>query len=208
VASAIRREISSICKGRARVVAKATRSREITADKVTRPRRSRFRHDGRAQRNRHRADWLDQVGGEILVTEATLMSGKVTDAHRQLGDVMQSRHQAAMSYVQSKAEVRHPEEFTRKTDVRACLKRHRRMGRRRASRGDRARVALTRAGAPGRGDDEVTLRGRSADRRSEGGCAAQASRTYPAKDNEGFSGHSEKCAGHVERLHGQTMDKC
>ena len=46
-----------------------------------------------------------EVGGEILVTEATLMPGKGhLTLTGKLGDVMQESAQAAMSYVRSKAE--------------------------------------------------------------------------------------------------------
>src|SRR5437773_1496304 len=60
-----------------------------------------------------------EVGGEILVTEATLMPGKGhLTLTGKLGDVMQESAQAAMSYVRSKAEeFGIPKEFNRKTDV-------------------------------------------------------------------------------------------
>ena len=60
-----------------------------------------------------------EVGGEILVTEATLMPGKgVLTLTGKLGDVMQESAQAAMSYVRSKAEEYGiPKDFNRKTDV-------------------------------------------------------------------------------------------
>ena len=46
-----------------------------------------------------------EVGGEILVTEATLMPGKgQLTLTGKLGDVMQESAQAAMSYVRSKAD--------------------------------------------------------------------------------------------------------
>jgi ATP-dependent Lon protease len=59
------------------------------------------------------------VGGEILVTEATLMPGKGhLTLTGKLGDVMQESAQAAMSYVRTKAEEYGiPKEFNRKTDV-------------------------------------------------------------------------------------------
>ena len=60
-----------------------------------------------------------EVGGEILVTEATLMPGKGTlTLTGKLGDVMQESAQAALSYVRSKAEeFGIPKDFNRKTDV-------------------------------------------------------------------------------------------
>ena len=60
-----------------------------------------------------------EVGGEILVTEATLMPGKGhLTLTGKLGDVMQESAQAAMSYVRSKAdEFGIPKDFNRTTDV-------------------------------------------------------------------------------------------
>jgi ATP-dependent Lon protease len=60
-----------------------------------------------------------EVGGEILVIEATLMPGKGRlTLTGKLGDVMQESAQAAMSYVRSKAdEFRIPKNFNRTTDV-------------------------------------------------------------------------------------------
>ncbi len=60
-----------------------------------------------------------EVGGEILVTECTLMPGRgrliLTG---KLGDVMQESAQAAMSYVRSRAEAFGiPKYFNRKVDV-------------------------------------------------------------------------------------------
>jgi ATP-dependent Lon protease len=60
-----------------------------------------------------------EVGGEILVTEATLMPGKGhLTLTGKLGDVMQESAQAAMSYVRSKAEeFGIPKDFNRSHDV-------------------------------------------------------------------------------------------
>jgi ATP-dependent Lon protease len=60
-----------------------------------------------------------EVGGEILVTEATLMPGKGhLTLTGKLGDVMQESAQAAMSWVRTKAEeFGLPKDFNRKTDV-------------------------------------------------------------------------------------------
>ena len=60
-----------------------------------------------------------EVGGEILVTEATLMPGRGNlTLTGKLGDVMQESAQAAMSWVRSKAdELGIPKEFNKQTDV-------------------------------------------------------------------------------------------
>ena len=60
-----------------------------------------------------------EVGGEILVTEATLMPGRGhLTLTGKLGDVMQESAQAAMSWVRSKAdELGIPKDFNKKTDV-------------------------------------------------------------------------------------------
>src|SRR5207247_1210504 len=60
-----------------------------------------------------------EVGGEILVTEATLMPGKGhLTLPGKLGEVMQESAQAAMSYVRSKAEEFGIEkDFHKRTDV-------------------------------------------------------------------------------------------
>jgi len=121
----LEREISSICRKVARkVVAEGKNfSEEITSDKVTQylgvP---RFRNTMAEENNEigiaTGLAWTE-VGGEILVTEATLMPGKGhLTLTGKLGDVMQESAQAAMSYVRSKAEEYGiPKEFNRKTDV-------------------------------------------------------------------------------------------
>jgi ATP-dependent Lon protease len=60
-----------------------------------------------------------EAGGELLVTEATLMPGRGRlTLTGKLGDVMQESAQAAMSYVRSRAEeLGLPRDFHRKTDV-------------------------------------------------------------------------------------------
>src|SRR5207342_3493313 len=99
----LEREISSICRKVARKVVAEGRSfkQEITADKVTEhlgvP---RFRNMMAEESNEigiaTGLAWTE-VGGEILVTEATLMPGrgKLTLTGK-LGDVMQESAQAAM----------------------------------------------------------------------------------------------------------------
>jgi ATP-dependent Lon protease len=60
-----------------------------------------------------------EVGGEILATEATLMSGKgKLTLTGKLGDVMQESAQAAMSYVRSRAHLFGiPKDFYRRLDL-------------------------------------------------------------------------------------------
>jgi ATP-dependent Lon protease len=60
-----------------------------------------------------------EVGGELLVTEATLMPGRGRlTLTGKLGDVMQESAQAAMSWVRSKSELLGiPRDFNRRTDV-------------------------------------------------------------------------------------------
>jgi ATP-dependent Lon protease len=121
----LEREISSICRKIARkvVVEGKQFSEEITAAKVTEylgvP---RFRPTVAEEKNEvgiaTGLAWTE-VGGEILMAEATLMPGK---GHLRLtgklGDVMQESAHAAMSYVRSKSdEFGIPKDFNRKTDV-------------------------------------------------------------------------------------------
>ena len=121
----LEREISSICRKIARKVVNEGKqfSEEITADKVTQylgvPRyRSTMAEETNEIGIATGLAWTE-VGGEILVTEATLMPGKGhLTLTGKLGDVMQESAQAAMSYVRTKAEeFGIPKEFNRKTDV-------------------------------------------------------------------------------------------
>jgi ATP-dependent Lon protease len=121
----LEREISSVCRKVARkvVVEGKTFSEEITSEKVTQylgvP---RFRNTMAEETNEIGVAtglaWTE-VGGEILVTEATLMPGKGhLTLTGKLGDVMQESAQAAMSYVRSKAEEFGIEkDFNKRTDV-------------------------------------------------------------------------------------------
>jgi len=121
----LEREIASICRKIARkvVVEGKEFSEEITAAKVTEylgvP---RFRPTLAEEKNEVGVAtglaWTE-VGGEILVIEATLMPGKgKLTLTGKLGDVMQESAQAAMSYVRSKAdEFRIAKNFNRTTDV-------------------------------------------------------------------------------------------
>ena len=121
----LEREISSICRKIARkVVGQGSQFyEEISADRVT-------THLGVPRYRNTMAEETDEigiatglawteVGGEILVTEATLMAGKGhLTLTGKLGDVMQESAQAAMSYVRSKAEeFGIAKDFNRKTDM-------------------------------------------------------------------------------------------
>ena len=121
----LEREISSVCRKVARKVVDEGKqfSEQFTAEKITEylgvP---RFRPSMAEEQNEVGVAtglaWTE-AGGELLVTEATLMpgGGRLT-LTGQLGDVMQESAQAAMSYVRAKAdELGIPSDFHRKTDV-------------------------------------------------------------------------------------------
>src|SRR6187549_1238537 len=121
----LEREISSICRKVARkvVVEGKAFKEEITPEKVTEylgvP---RFRPSLAEEQNEvgiaTGLAWTE-VGGELLVSEATLMAGKgKLTLTGKLGDVMQESAQAAMSWVRSKTEMLGiPSDFNRRTDV-------------------------------------------------------------------------------------------
>jgi ATP-dependent Lon protease len=121
----LEREISSICRKVARrvVVEGKEYKEDITGDKVTEhlgvP---RFRPSMAEEQNEvgiaTGLAWTE-VGGELLVSEATLMAGKgKLTLTGKLGDVMQESAQAALSYVRSKAsELNLPEDFHSKIDI-------------------------------------------------------------------------------------------
>jgi len=121
----LEREISSVCRKVARKVVVDGKSfhEDITAEKVTEylgvP---RFRPSMAEEQNEVGVAtglaWTE-VGGELLVTEATLMTGKgKLTLTGKLGDVMQESAQAALSYVRSKAaELNLPEDFHSKIDI-------------------------------------------------------------------------------------------
>src|SRR6186997_461097 len=121
----LERELATVCRKIARkvVVQGKDFSEEITPDKVTEylgvP---RFRNTMAEESNEigiaTGLAWTE-VGGEILVTEATLMPGKgVLTLTGKLGDVMQESAQAAMSFVRSKAEEYGiAKDFNKRTDV-------------------------------------------------------------------------------------------
>src|SRR6186713_3380225 len=121
----LEREISSICRKVARkvVVEGKTFKEEITAEKVTEylgvP---RFRPSMAEEQNEIGVAtglaWTE-VGGELLVTEATLMTGKgALLLTGKLGDVMQESARAAMSWVRSRADdLGLAKDWNRKHDV-------------------------------------------------------------------------------------------
>ncbi|MAP40993.1 MAG: endopeptidase La [Woeseiaceae bacterium] len=121
----LEREISSVCRKVARKVVLTGKSffEEISADKITEylgvP---RFRPSMAEEENEVGVAtglaWTE-AGGELLVTEATLMSGRGRlTLTGKLGDVMQESAQAAMSYVRSTAhEIGITRDFHRRTDV-------------------------------------------------------------------------------------------
>jgi ATP-dependent Lon protease len=121
----LEREVSSICRKVARkVVTEGASFKEIIdGEKVTEylgvP---RFRPSIAEETNEvgiaTGLAWTE-VGGELLVSEATLMPGKgKLTLTGKLGDVMQESAQAALSYVRSRApELGLPEDFHSKLDI-------------------------------------------------------------------------------------------
>jgi ATP-dependent Lon protease len=121
----LERELNSICRKVARkVVADGKTTEEsITSERVTEylgvP---RFRPSMAEEKQEIGVAtglaWTE-VGGEILVTEATLMPGRGhLTLTGKLGDVMQESAQAAMSWVRSRAdEFGIPKDFNKRTDV-------------------------------------------------------------------------------------------
>ncbi|HYS24128.1 MAG TPA: endopeptidase La, partial [Vicinamibacterales bacterium] len=121
----LEREIASICRKIARqvVVQGKTFKEDIGSEKVTEylgvP---RFRPSMAEEQNEIGVAtglaWTE-VGGELLVSEATLMAGKgKLTLTGKLGDVMQESAQAALSYVRSKVhELGLAEDFHSKIDI-------------------------------------------------------------------------------------------
>src|SRR6476659_8242203 len=121
----LEREISSICRKVARkvVVEGKTFKEEVASERVTEhlgvP---RFRPSMAEEQNEvgiaTGLAWTE-VGGELLVSEATLMAGKgKLTLTGKLGDVMQESAQAALSYVRSRAaDLNLPEDFHSKIDI-------------------------------------------------------------------------------------------
>ncbi len=123
----LEREIASVCRKLARRALKERLKRgtdiEVTPDLVgTLLGKPRFRSQRREQTPEVGAAsglaWT-QVGGELLLTEATLMRGKgQLTLTGQLGDVMQESARAALSFVRSRAEILGIDtEVFEKTDV-------------------------------------------------------------------------------------------
>jgi ATP-dependent Lon protease len=121
----LEREINSVCRKVARkvVVEGASTFETISPEKITEylgvP---RYRPTVAEEQNEigiaTGLAWTE-VGGEILITEATLMPGRGRlTLTGKLGDVMQESAQAAMSFVRSRAEeFGIPKDFNRKVDV-------------------------------------------------------------------------------------------
>ncbi len=121
----LERELSSICRKVARkvVVEGKTFKSNVTSEKVTEylgvP---RFRPSLAEEQNEvgiaTGLAWTE-VGGELLVSEATLMNGKgKLTLTGKLGDVMQESAQAALSYVRSRsADLGLPDDFQSKLDI-------------------------------------------------------------------------------------------
>jgi len=121
----LEREISSICRKVARKVVVEGKSfkEDVTAEKIADylgvP---RFRPTIAEEKNEigiaTGLAWTE-VGGELLVSEATLMPGKgKLTLTGKLGDVMQESAQAALSYVRSRAaDLNLAEDFHSKIDI-------------------------------------------------------------------------------------------
>ena len=121
----LEREISSICRKVARKVVSEGKAftEELTGERVTEylgvPKyRPSLAEESNEIGIATGLAWTE-VGGELLVTEATLMPGKgKLTLTGKLGDVMQESAQAALSYVRSKAaEINLPEDFHSKIDI-------------------------------------------------------------------------------------------
>ena len=105
----LEREIANVCRKTAKkIVTRETVSGEITPGEVEKLLgRPKFRHQGISEANQvglaTGLAWTE-VGGEVLLTEATLMEGRghLTMTGK-LGEVMQESARAAMSYVRSRA---------------------------------------------------------------------------------------------------------
>ena len=218
----LERELSSICRKVARKVVVEGKSfhENITAEKVTEylgvP---RFRPSMAEEKEEIGVAtglaWTE-VGGEILVTEATLMPGRGhLTLTGKLGDVMQESAQAAMSWVRSKSEeFGIPKDFNKKTDVHIHVPEGA-IPKDGPSAGITLATALVSALArvPVRTDvamtGEITLpRQGAAHRRREGKGAGRAPRRHqdhhPAEgQREGPRGHPEERPRLDEPLPGQ-----
>ena len=121
----LEREIASVCRKVARKVVMEGKgsSEDITSEKITEylgvPRYRPMLAEEQNEVGIATGLAWTEAGGELLLTEATLMPGKgQLTLTGKLGDVMQESAQAAMSYVRAKAEeFGIPKKFNRKTDV-------------------------------------------------------------------------------------------
>ena len=124
----LEREIASVCRKLARRVLKEKLRRDASAIEVTPEMIGELLGKPRYRAQRREQDpeigaaaglaWT-QVGGELLLTEASLMRGKgQLTLTGQLGDVMQESARAALSFVRSRAEILGIDvEVFEKTDV-------------------------------------------------------------------------------------------
>ena len=121
----LEREISSICRKIARKVVTDGKgfSANVTGEGISEylgvPRYRPMLAEERNEIGIATGLAWTEAGGELLLTESTLMPGKGTlTLTGKLGEVMQESAQAAMSYVRTKAEeFGIPKEFNKKTDV-------------------------------------------------------------------------------------------
>jgi ATP-dependent Lon protease len=124
----LEREISSICRKVTRAVVKTSKKDrkaavklgpENVVDYIGIPKYRSSRHSEKSEVGFTTGLAWTEVGGEILATEATLMSGKgKLTLTGKLGDVMQESAQAAMSYVRSRAHLFGiPKDFYRHLDL-------------------------------------------------------------------------------------------
>ena len=121
----LEREIASICRKVARRVVEDGKefSADVTGDKISEylgvPRYRPMAAEDHDEIGVATGLAWTEAGGELLVTESTLMPGKgQLTLTGKLGEVMQESAKAAMSYVRAKAEqFGIPKEFNKKTDV-------------------------------------------------------------------------------------------
>ncbi|HEX4999202.1 MAG TPA: endopeptidase La, partial [Terriglobia bacterium] len=124
----LEREISSVCRKVTRGVVKDRKGAKrasvaVTAENVVDyigiPKYRSVRQQDKSEVGFTTGLAWTEVGGEILATEATLMSGKGNlTLTGKLGDVMQESAQAAMSYVRSQAPLFGiPKDFYRQLDL-------------------------------------------------------------------------------------------
>jgi len=121
----LEREIGSVCRKVARAVVKEgpQYNMKVTAENIIDyagiPKYRSSRLEEKHEVGLVTGLAWTEVGGEILSTEATLMSGKgILTLTGKLGDVMQESAQAAMSYVRSRAQMFGiPKDFYQKLDL-------------------------------------------------------------------------------------------